>query len=1261
MKVEERSNLIELENHELKRARRTAPRTERQLVELGLIAPFGSFTIADSNSSDIYLNGYAICLNVNACRFYRLFARPPRAQTSTCDGSGMPYFPRYVLPCLLSLCTAPICAAEPSAEQIEFFESKVRPVLISRCFECHGNGQSKGGLSLENRESFQKGGDAGAIVEPGKPDESSLIEAIRHTGDIKMPPKQKMSDAEIADLTKWVAGGAVWPTLNVQIPLGNLFDDVAETSLGDALDSDQFGGTADATDLGVDRVVQGWGTETEIAGGIKFDFQSVGSGRETHGLVLNDAWGENGGIRTLGQAFPANSPKTEQGVGLHANALVTFDLTEIRKAGGLPPTQTFAFRSERAGINDDALGSDAGVHLLVIVSRTTGDAAQKVIAAYVNGAPVEVKFQDGKFAVSGIIPSPLKANGQFANFQVPIPAEAQFVTLVATGAAMGPGGNPINSDHAVFSGARLDFEAPTVTVAQLGRAAPLGEYVISAEQRAFWSFQPIRDPQPPAVQTAGWVKKPFDAFVLAEMEKRGLKPVAAADRAALIRRLSFDLIGLPPTPEDVQAYLSDQSTDADEKVVDRLLASPHYGERWGRHWLDVARYAEDQAHTFQARNYPNGFRYRDWVVNAMNRDLPYNRFITEQIAGDLLTDGEVTERLPALGFFALGPVYYADAGCAAKAAADELDDRVDTLARGLLGLTIACARCHDHKFDPIPQRDYYSLAGIFSSSAYREAPLVPQAVVTEYQAAQQRIKEQQEAFDKFLDGEIPQLQDTFARQAAKFVTAVWQLKYPVAGQKPQRGEIAKQAAIPEWMLERWQKVLNATDNKDKVPQLKDWFALAAPADSETSAVPEAVQTVADAFQQELIAALDARDELQKQHAERVAAAPEAERSKLKSPEFKGPQAELLKVFFKKEEGPGYVPRDKVEGLLSGESATKSAGLKAELESRKKSSPPMYPVAHSLVEGTAANMRIYLRGNHQKPGPETPRRFLSVLSPEEPVPFSKGSGRLELAEAIVSPSNPLTARVIVNRVWQQHFGRGIVATASNFGALGERPSHPELLDYLAHWFQSNGWSLKKLHREIVLSATYRASSNHDAKNMEIDPDNRYLWRMNRRRLDVEAWRDALLTVSGSLDPTVGGPSGNLAASDYRRRTLYGSVSRHNLNPLLRLFDFPDPNITSERRTQTTVPLQQLFVLNSDFLVRQAQALTQCLTADPQTSDAVRIDRAYLLLYGRPVTEDELKLGLAFLTAPIPPDEKSELGLWPQYVQALLGANEFTYVD
>jgi mono/diheme cytochrome c family protein len=1167
-------------------------------------------------------------------------------------------------------------AAEPSPEQTEFFETKIRPVLINRCFECHGNGQAKGGLSLENRDSFLKGGETGTIIEPGKPDESTLIEAIRHDGAVKMPPKHKLPDREIADLTNWVTQGASWPTLSVKIPLGNLFDDVAETSLGDAVDSDQFKAAADATDLGVDRVVQGWGTQTEIASGIKFDFQSLGSGTETHGLVMNDAWGDNGGIRTLGQKFDSNGPRTEAGIGMHSNALITFDLTEIRKAGNLTPTQAFLFRSDRAGLNDDVASAGGNIHLAVIVSRSTGAPHEKVLAAYVNGAKVDVTFENDRFAVTGAVPSPLTSNGKFANFEVPLPPEAQFITLVSTAAGAPGESNPISSDHAVFSEARLEFESPTVTVAQLGRAAPISEYVITPQQRAFWSFQPVQNAPPPAVKDVGWVKKPLDAFILAELEQRGLKPVAAADRAALLRRVSYDLTGLPPAPEDVTAFVNDTSTDAWEKVVDRLLASPHYGERWGRHWLDVARYAEDQAHTFQARTYPSGYRYRDWVVNSINRDKPYDRFLMEQIAGDLLSDDSAqaaadrVERLPALGYFALGPVYYQDAGCAAKAAADELDDRVDTLARGILGLTVACARCHDHKFDPISQRDYYSIAGVFSSSAYQEAPLVAPDVVERYQAGQKTVKEQETVIQKFLESQIVTLQDLQVRESTtKLLVTIWKSKHPLANEKEEgrrsRREAARNAGVPSWQIDRWEKFLSSK-NKEQVPQLKAWYELPEPDANRTEPVPEIVTKTAEAFQNDLVAALDARDAVKKQHEEAVGAAPEAEKSKLKQPDLPQPHAGLIELIFHKQDGPGIIPNDKVDSVLAGEPKQKHAELKTELERRQKEAPPMYAVAHSLTEGKPADMRIYLRGNHQKPGPEAPRRFLGVLTADEPKPFSQGSGRLELAQAITNPNNPLTARVIVNRIWQQHFGRGIVGTPSNFGNLGERPSHPQLLDHLAHFFMTNGWSLKKLHREIVLSTTYQLSSGHDAHNIEVDADNRYLWRMNRRRLDVEAWRDALLAVSGGLDPTVGGPSGDLGSADNKRRTLYGKVSRHDLNPLLRLFDFPDPNITSEKRTQTTVPLQLLFVLNSEFLVRQAQALAKRLTSDPAENDGDRIRRAYLLLYGRPATDDEIQLGQGFLQATAITDDKgqpamAQLSAWQQYTQILLGANEFTYID
>jgi mono/diheme cytochrome c family protein len=591
---------------------------------------------------------------------------------------------------------------------------------------------------------------------------------------------------------------------------------------------------------------------------------------------------------------------------------------------------------------------------------------------------------------------------------------------------------------------------------------------ITAKDRAFWSFQPIADPPLPRVRDAAWPRRPLDHFVLARLESSGLHSAGPADKRSLIRRATFDLTGLPPTPEEVEAFVQDNSPDAFARVVDRLLASPHYGERWARHWLDLARYGEDQAHTFQARKYPNGYRYRDWLVRAFNDDLPYDRFILEQLAADLLDEPDRLERLPALGFFALGPVYYGD-----PKKLDQLDDRIDTLTRGFLGLTVACARCHDHKFDPIPTRDYYALAGVFASSDYAEVPLVPPEVVEE------------------------------------------------------------------------------------------------------------------------------------------------------------------------------------------------AKRKQTAEEKKKKIPPKYPHIHALAEGPRpVNMRVHIRGNPETLGEEVPRHFLSILAAGEAQPFTGGSGRLELARAIASADNPLTARVMVNRVWQQHFGKGLVPTPSNFGALGERPTHPELLDHLATYFIRSGWSVKALHREIMLSAVYQQGSNFDARNYEADPDNKLLWRMNRRRLEVEAWRDAMLAVSGNLDRTLGGPSGDLATPEYRRRTFYGFVSRHELNSLLRLFDFPDPNITSGGRTVTTVPLQQLFVLNSEFMVRNARALAARLAAGPDTDDAARIRRAFPLLYGRPVTERELALGLAFLAAEEPSEADHggpTLTRWEQYAQVLLGASEFMFVD
>jgi hypothetical protein len=633
---------------------------------------------------------------------------------------------------------------------------------------------------------------------------------------------------------------------------------------------------------------------------------------------------------------------------------------------------------------------------------------------------------------------------------------------------------------------------------------------ISEKDRDFWSFRPVEEPAPPAVRDETWVKTPIDRFILARLDSSGLEPSPPADKRVLLRRVTFDLIGLPPTPEEIADFENDHSTEAFARVVDRLLASPHYGERWGRHWLDVARYGEDQAHSFQPQLYPYGFRYRDWLIDAFNQDMPYDRFLAEQIAGDLLEEPGREKRLAALGFFACGPVYYGDAK-----KHDQYADRIDTLTRGMLGLTVACARCHDHKYDPIPTTDYYALAGVFASTQYVEVPDAP--------------KEQVEAYDN------------------------------------------AQAAI----LKKTQEINTFLKH-------------------------------------------------------------EAERLKLK------------------------VPRNQVAKMLPADSRKKLAALREEQKALTKKVPPKYPVIHTLTDAKQpSNQKVLIRGNADTPGPEVPRRFLTVLEGERS-PFVRGSGRLELARAIASPSNPLTARVIVNRVWQHHFGRGLVATASNFGALGDRPSHPELLDWLASRFMARGWSLKALHREILLSSVYQQSSGANDRAMEVDPANTLCWRMNRRHLEVEAWRDAMLAVSGRLAASVGGPSASLEDASNTRRTCYAVVSRHDLSPLLRLFDFPDPNITSGGRVETTVPLQQLFVLNSEFVVQTARALVDRLSVrdDGGKSDAERIQQAYLWLYGRPARSREVELGRAFLSANA---NQGDLSRWERYAQVLLAANEFVYVD
>ncbi|MBL8826083.1 MAG: DUF1553 domain-containing protein, partial [Planctomycetaceae bacterium] len=802
---------------------------------------------------------------------------------------------------------------------------------------------------------------------------------------------------------------------------------------------------------------------------------------------------------------------------------------------------------------------------------------------------------------------------------------------------------------------------------------------VTAADRQFWSFQPVREVAPPAVRRSDWPLRPLDHFVLAKLEEAKLEPVEAADPRTFIRRAAFDLLGLPPSADEVDAFVQavSQATTATAKeaayaaLIDRLLASPHYGERWARHWLDVARYGEDQAHTFAARLYKSGYRYRDWLIEAFNQDIPFDRFVMEQIAGDLIDDAATPlavrqQRLPALGFFALGPVYYADAGCAQKAKTDEYDDRIDTLCRGFLGLTVSCARCHDHKFDPIPTQDYYALAGVFASTNYVEAPLAPADVVKRYDDAQAQIKTAEQRVKDVQARETERLGESFAQQTAEYLVAVWSFDQQRRTKKQLNiAAIAKETKLNEVVLARWQQHLDE-DKTVKHELFAPWRDCLAKQDqkldlSDNSAAVTEVQQVATTLQATIVEALAKRRASEDQHAKVLAELKPGAKAPAK-PALDKPVEKVVKYVFEGNKRPLAIPQNQAEKLYPETSRTLVATAQQQLEALKKAAGEKYPIAHSITEGTVANLKLHHRGNHKDLGDEVPRHFLSILSPADPQPFSQGSGRLELARAIASRDNPLTARVFVNRVWQHHFGRGIVGTPSNFGLLGERPTHPELLDHLASRLMQLGWSMKQLHREIMLSATYRLAATHHAANASTDPDNRWLWRMNRRRLDVESWRDAVLTASGKLDLKLGGPSFDVGDANAGRRTLYASVSRHDLNPMLRLFDFPDPNLTSERRVITTVPMQQLFVLNSEFMVRQSKGLAARVQSEKLPDDAARVKRVYRLLFARQPSAAELQVATEFLaTATTTASTGSKLTPWEQYCQALLGTNEFAFVD
>ena len=714
--------------------------------------------------------------------------------------------------------------------------------------------------------------------------------------------------------------------------------------------------------------------------------------------------------------------------------------------------------------------------------------------------------------------------------------------------------------------------ADLVTWVKMGAPDPRTGTAVVGLKKAYakdhWSFQPVKKPVVPRVKDMDRLGDDVDAFIIAKLEEQGMKLSPSADRRTLIRRVYYDLIGLPPSPEAVQAFLDDKSPTAFEKVIDQLLASPQYGERWGRHWLDVARYADTKGEIKRQRDtplYPFAWTYRDYVIRSFNEDKPFDRFIIEQIAADKLPLPKDSPALAALGFLTLGERFQGNEN-------DIINDRIDVVSKGFLGLSVSCARCHDHMFDPIPSKDYYSLRGIFASSYEPKIEPIIGALNT---------------------------------------------------RDPNYADYYKQRTELQTKLDDMLPKLRKGDQK-------------------------------------------AKKELQKERIET--------QNKIDALELTHPGA------------PGR--------------------------------------AHVLLDSvTPKDSAVFLRGEAENKGPIAPRQFLECISGPNRKPFTIGSGRIELANAIASKSNPLTARVTVNRIWQHHFGEGIVSSPDDFGSMGSPPTHPELLDYLASYFMEHGWSVKAMHKLILLSSAWQQTSDNSPRFAQIDPFNHLLWRQNVRRLEFEPLRDSILAIGGKLDTNLYGkpvplaqakgrnaraamvlePSHRLQDIGYTtRRTIYGYIDRSDLPEVFNHFDFANPDMESGKRYQTTVPQQALFLMNSPLVVEQARNLVEREDVKRLTADEAKIKRLYEIIYQRPPRVEEIQMGMEFLEdASTPADsspvnvasqpvgfakgkgkiqdqvkarreamiagrkagvrEMKPLGAWAEYTHALILANEASFVN
>lgn len=1114
---------------------------------------------------------------------------------------------RISVGCLLVIAasvTGNALAADEAAAQQQFFENRVRPVLIEHCYDCHMGDEPESNLNVDSLAGLLRGGERGPAIVPGKPVESLLISAVNHGEVLKMPPRQKLSRRAIADLTKWVQQGAHWP----------------------------------------------------------------------------------------------------------------------------------------------------------------------------NAEPVE---------------------------------------------------------H-VDRGQTGERERPAFT----------------EEERSFWAFQPVTEPDVPKVDDIAWVRSPIDNFILSRLEAKGWSPVSPADKRALIRRATFDLIGLPPTPAEVDAFLADESPEAFARVVDRLLDSPQYGERWGRRWLDVARYADSNG-LDENLAFANAYRYRDYVVRSFNADKPYDQFVREQLAGDLLPasdDPDVTlERLTATGFLSLGAKMLAEDD-PVKMQMDIIDEQIDTVGRAFMGLTLGCARCHDHKFDPVHTEDYYALAGIFKSTQtmenfkvvarWLERPLATPAQVRQYEQHEQLIAEAKADLSNLTEQANVDLEQSLRRQIAQYLVAGSEyaqsravlsklaasdafdagafpdallveaesfdrgnltrqttgygegigviigpgglnfaeydvavaqpgtyfvaIRYAAAQSRPTQllidgklidaqvadevtgswypdtqtwgaagictiepgrttirlerdgpvPHIDKLLLIPQSATEAaaaqsdestepginserpqlhvglvrvWADYLDATRD-DPASVLSVWHRYVA-GDS-----PAAIEDALGELPRELIdPAPTSPADLAERYQQIFDRTWEAWNQSLSS-EAKESQAtalddpvqERFRQVLVAADGPLAVSDAADDSYYPAEVADELRRRRERVESLEQSRP-QYEYAMAVTDAESpANVRVHYRGSHLTLGPEVTRGFPRMLASDATPPIKEGqSGRLQLAEWLTDRNHPLTARVMVNRVWQGHFGTGLVRSPDNFGRLGERPTHPELLDWLARRFVESGWSIKGLHRTIMLSSAYRMSTQYDSTMAAEDPENRLYWRMQRKRLEAEAIRDAILAVGGSLDLTMGGSqlptenrkyvtstaNVNPIVYEGKRRSIYQPVVRSALYEVFQAFDFADPSVSGGKRETTTIAPQALFMMNSKLVAEQTEALATSLLADETLSDTDRIQQIYSVCYNRPASKDETERALRYVEQYAHAQETrgndepraAELTAWQSLCRAVIASNEFVYVE